>query len=65
MGTEYLLTLPPRSDTSPTQLHKCPHCKRITTAVGRAADTPCGICLAARCVTQGAVCYGVGRESGH
>ena len=46
MGTEYLLTLPPRSDTSPTQLHKCPHCKRITTAVGKAADTPCGICLA-------------------
>lgn len=64
MSTEYLLTLPPRSDVSPTQLHKCPHCKRITTAVGKAADAPCGICLA-RCATQGAVCYGASRESGH
>jgi hypothetical protein len=64
MSTEYLLTFPPRSDSSPTQLHKCPRCERFTTAVGKVADTLCGICLA-KCATQGAVCYGVGRESGH
>ena len=64
MGTEYLLTLPPRSDLSPTQLHKCPHCKRVTTSVGGSRDTPCGICLA-KCATQDSVCYGAGKGEGH